>query len=118
MLDPIYGEAIESGRRKAKRWCEAQLRDEGITNAYQTITSIFKLDPQQPQQQKVANNLIRNFDRRRLFRMLLELLVESNLPFHLLDNPRFRGLLEYLNPIGGVTEGYSLKHKNPAFDPS
>src|SRR6266540_1037320 len=98
MPDPIYGEAIESGPLRAEKMCEAQLRDKGIAGAQQSIASIFKLDPQQPQQQKAANAFIRSFDRQRLFHMLLELLIESNLPFHLLDNPRFRGLLEYLSP--------------------
>jgi hypothetical protein len=90
------------GAPEGEKMCEAQQRDEGIANAYHTITSVFKLDPQQTQQQKVANSLIRSFDRQRLFRMLLELLIESNLPFHLLDNPRFRKLLEYLNPSAAL----------------
>ncbi|KAK6843994.1 restless-like transposase [Apiospora arundinis] len=86
------------GAPESEKKCNAQLQDEGITGDHKSITSIFKLDPQQPQQQQFANSLVRSFDRRHLQRILVELIVGSNLPFSFVDNPRFRELLEYLNP--------------------
>jgi hypothetical protein len=58
----------------------------------------FRLNPVQPRDQQIANTIIRSFDRQYLQRLLLKLIVTSNLPFKFVDNRVLHRILEYLNP--------------------
>lgn len=89
------------GAPEGEKKCEAQLQKEGIANQ-RSITSTFKLDLRQSEQQKLANTLIQSFDRHHLQQLLVDFIVSSNLPFSLVDNPRFRNILEYLNLLVAI----------------
>jgi hypothetical protein len=46
----------------------------------------------------MANALIRGFDKQNFHRLLVELIVSTNLPSKFVDNGVFRKIMEYLNP--------------------
>jgi hypothetical protein len=79
-----------------ERKSEAQLESEVIPSQPSIITH-FKLDVSQQQDQQMTNTLIQSFNKQYFHRLLVELIVSTNLPFRLVDNGVFRKLLEYLN---------------------
>jgi hypothetical protein len=84
---------VPEGEKKS----DEQLQFEGIPNQ-PFIASLFNLDVLHQRDQQLANTLIRSFDKQYLYRLLVEFIVSSNLPFALVDNGVFRKILEYLNP--------------------
>jgi hypothetical protein len=48
---------------------------------FQSIAEIFRLDPAKPQEQAIANTIIKDFNRTHFQRLLVEWVVESNLTF-------------------------------------
>jgi hypothetical protein len=79
-----------------------QLHDE---NHHQpSIIAHFRLDPLQPREQQMTNTIIRTFDKQHLQRLLIELIVTSNLPFSFVDNGVLHKILKYLNPFISIRE--------------
>jgi hypothetical protein len=74
-----------------------QLSAEKTVNQPSIITH-FELNSIQPQDQQIINTLILNFNKQYLQRMLLELIITSNLPFNFVDNPVLHKIFKYLNP--------------------
>jgi hypothetical protein len=69
-----------------------------------SIITHFKLNSIQPRDQQIINTLIRNFDKQYLQRMLLELIITSNLSFNFVDNPVLHKIFKYLNPSVRIQE--------------
>jgi hypothetical protein len=63
-----------------------------------SIVDILKLDPAKPREQEIANTLIKSFDRTHFQRLLVEWIIENNLPFQVTESKRLRAIFEYLNP--------------------
>jgi hypothetical protein len=59
---------------------------------------MLNLDPNKPTEQVFANNMIKRFDSSHFQRLLVEWIVDANLPFNTIDNARLRDIFDYLNP--------------------
>jgi hypothetical protein len=82
----------------------AQRKEEGSSNRPRSIVDIFKFDPTKPREQALANEFIKRFDKDQFQRLLVEWIVESNLPFRESENSRLRAIFDYLNPSVDVCQ--------------
>lgn len=64
----------------------------------ESILHHFKLNPDKPHEQSLANTLINNFSREHFQRLVVEWIVDSNLPFSMAGDRKLRAIFEYLNP--------------------
>jgi hypothetical protein len=85
------------GAPDGEKKSEAQVRDEVIPSQ-PSVASLFGLDVSQRRDQQIANTVIRSFDKRYIYRLLIDFIITSNNPFNIVDNIAFRKLMEYLNP--------------------
>jgi hypothetical protein len=89
-----HGVGAPDGQKKEA----AQLNDE--KNVSQpSIMRYFKLNVTERREQQIANTIISGFNKAYFRRLLVELIVTSNLPFAFVNNQIFRKILGYLNPL-------------------
>ena len=91
-----HGLEDPTGRRKRKR-SDSGLGE--ISHKQRRIDDIFKLNANSPREQALINALKLSFNRDRLQRLLINWIVEANLPFRTIEQPRLREALMYLNPL-------------------
>src|SRR5256885_9713519 len=82
---------------------EAELASDAITKNRkstnpESILDYFNLNPENPHEQSFANSLFKNFNREHFQRLVVEWIVDSNLPFSIATDRRLRAIFEYLNP--------------------
>jgi hypothetical protein len=93
-----FMKAHHIGAPDGEKKSEAQIGDEVIPSQ-PSIDSLFSLNVSQQRDQQIANTMIRSFDKRYIYRLLVEFIITSNNPFSIDDNIAFRKLMEYLNPV-------------------
>ena len=76
------------------------------TTRKRSIAQFFKLDANDGKEQAFINRLKEHFDRDVFQSLLLAWITESNVAFRAIEAPRFRRLLDYLNPSIGLTQAY------------
>jgi hypothetical protein len=64
----------------------------------ESILDHFKLNPDNLHEQSLANTLIKKFNREHFQRLVVEWIVDSNLPFSIATDRKLRAIFEYLNP--------------------
>jgi hypothetical protein len=64
----------------------------------QSLFQFLATDPENPRDQAISNKVIRGFDKKHFQRLLLEWIVEENLPFTTVQHEKLRAAFEYLNP--------------------
>jgi hypothetical protein len=95
-LRDVHSLEDPTGRRKRKH-STASLGEP--PDKQQRIDTAFKLNARFPQDQALINALKFAFDRDYFQKLLINWIVESNLPFRTIEHPRLRELLMYLNPL-------------------
>ena len=70
------------------------------------VVDMLKLDASDPKEQAIANALIRRFDRDHFQRLLLEWVVDANIPFRQPEHWRLRRISDYLNPSVAATNAH------------
>lgn len=86
------------GKLKSKAEIEADTKKLKLKANKGSILHHFKLNPEDPTEQRLANALLKGFDKQHFQRLLVEWIVDSNLPFAAAHNQRLRRIFEYLNP--------------------
>jgi hypothetical protein len=84
-------------KSKAELAADAIMKNLKSSNP-ESILNYFKLDPYNLHDQSFANNLIKNFNREQFQRLVVEWIVNSNLPFSIAMDRYLRAIFEYLNP--------------------
>jgi hypothetical protein len=97
-----HGVGAPNGQKKRA----AQLNDEKNVNQ-PFIMKHFKLDVIERRKQQIANIIISGFNKAYFRRLLVELIVISNLFFAFVNNQIFRKILEYLNPLVYLQDAFS-----------
>ena len=94
----LQGHGLEdpTGRRKRKR-SDSSFGE--ISHKQRRISDIFKLNANLPREQALINTLKLSFSRDHLQRLLVNWIIEANLPFRTIEHPRLREALMYLNPL-------------------
>ena len=95
-LRDVHSLEDPTGRRKRKHSTASPGEP---PDKQQRIDTAFKLNAQFPQDQALINALKFAFDRDYFQKLLINWIVESNLPFRTIEHPRLRELLMYLNPL-------------------
>jgi hypothetical protein len=85
-----------TGRRKRKRSGSAF---SDLSSKQRRIDDVFKLNANSPREQAIVNALKLSFSRDHFQKLLVNWIVESNLPFRTIEHPRLRELLMYANPL-------------------
>ena len=85
-----------TGRQKRKRSSSA-ISD--ISSKQRRIDDILKLNTSSPRKQAMVNALKLSFNRNHFQKLLINWIIESNLPFRTIEQPRLRELLIYSNPL-------------------
>ncbi|KAK8120325.1 transposase-like protein [Apiospora kogelbergensis] len=65
---------------------------------FPSIATFLKLDAVDPAQQKVANQIIKMFDRHKFQQLVTEWMVARSIPLSVTEHPELRAVFEYLNP--------------------
>ena len=84
-------------KSKAELASDAITKNRKSTNP-ESILDYFNLNPENPHEQSFANSLFKNFNREHFQRLVVEWIVDSNLPFSIATDRRLRAIFEYLNP--------------------
>ncbi|KAM4061736.1 restless-like transposase [Hirsutella rhossiliensis] len=94
------------------RWTAVSLVDggrrlpKGSTTNKRSIAQFFNLDANDQKEQAFINKLKNQFDKDVFQSLLLAWITESNVAFRAVEAPRFRRLLEYLNPSIALTQAH------------
>jgi hypothetical protein len=78
----------------------------GSTTKKRSIAQFFELDANDGKEQAFINQLKDRFDKNVFQSLLLAWVTESNVAFRAIEAPRFRRLLDYLNPSIGLTQAH------------
>ncbi|KAM4066202.1 hypothetical protein HRG_000341 [Hirsutella rhossiliensis] len=78
----------------------------GTTTKKRSIAQFFELDANDGKEQALINTLKNHFDKNVFQSLLLAWITESNVAFRAIEAPRFRSLLDYLNPSIGLTQSH------------
>ncbi|KAM4067457.1 hypothetical protein HRG_012268 [Hirsutella rhossiliensis] len=78
----------------------------GTTTKKRSIAHFFELDANEGKEQAFINTLKDHFDKNVFQSLLLAWITESNVTFRAIEAPRFRYLLDYLNPSIGLTQAH------------
>ncbi|EJP61520.1 restless-like transposase [Beauveria bassiana ARSEF 2860] len=87
---------------------ERHCRRKGM-KAFASITNLMGLKRSEPNDQALANNLIRRFDQAEFQKLAVNWIVVSQQSFRQVEHPRFRQVFEYLDstvhttPTAGAT---------------
>ena len=94
----LYGHSLEdpTGRHKRKQ-SDSSFGE--ILHKQRRINDIFKLNANSPREQALINALKLSFNRNHLQRLLINWIIEANLPFRTIEHPRLCEALMYLNPL-------------------
>lgn len=65
---------------------------------FPSVATFIDLSAEKPAEQAVINKLIKSFDKKHFQRLLIEWLIEENLPFSTIEHYGLRAIFEYLNP--------------------
>ncbi|KAM0670859.1 hypothetical protein ACQRIU_001254 [Beauveria bassiana] len=99
-----------SGRRRTP------LQTQEGRKAFASITDLIGLKRSEPNDQALANNLIRRFDQAEFQKLVVNWIVESQQSFRQVEHPRLRQIFEYLNPaflLGKLEDAKSRIETHP-----
>ncbi|KAK8013613.1 restless-like transposase [Apiospora marii] len=82
----------------------------GSKRKHGNIAGFMNLDLADPKDQAVANRLIKGFDRSHFQRLIVNWIVDSQLSFRAVENPRLRAVFEYLNPAVTIQQAHISRH--------
>jgi len=82
----------------------------GSKRKHGNIAGFTNLDLADPKDQAVANRLIKGFDRSHFQRLIVNWIVDSQLSFRAVENPRLRAVFEYLNPAVTIQQAHISRH--------
>ncbi|OAA38788.1 ABC transporter [Cordyceps fumosorosea ARSEF 2679] len=89
-----------SGRRRTP------LQTKEGRKAFASITDLMGLKRLEPNDQALANNLIRRFDQAEFQKLVVNWIVESQQSFRQVEHPRLRQIFEYLNPAVRIKDAH------------
>jgi hypothetical protein len=95
-LHEVHSLEDPTGRRKRKRSTASPAE---IPDKQRRIDALFKPNAESPRDQALVNALRLAFDRNHFQKLLINWLIESNLPFRTIGHPRLREIFTYLNPL-------------------
>ncbi|KAM4066195.1 hypothetical protein HRG_012061 [Hirsutella rhossiliensis] len=109
-----YTKSQRAGKLKSWIWrfgFDIEHQDNGDNRLW-----FFELDANDGKEQALINTLKNHFDKNVFQSLLLAWITESNVAFRAIEAPRFRSLLDYLNPSIGLTQSHdSHDHSVQAF---
>jgi hypothetical protein len=92
------------------RWDPSQRRsppsEKKGKRAYPSVMDTMGLIRSSPRDQAVANKLIKSFDRDHFHTLCVNWVVDAQLSFRAIENPRLRLIFEYLNPSVEVQDAH------------
>ena len=94
-LHDVHNLDDPTGKRKRKRSEESPL----LPAKQRKIDNMFTLDACQLKNQAFVNMLKTNFVKERFQQLLINWIIDANLPFRTLEHPRLRETFEYANPL-------------------
>ncbi|KAJ3578354.1 hypothetical protein NPX13_g2213 [Xylaria arbuscula] len=78
---------------------KAQRKAEKIHNVkQQSLHRFLSSHPENPRDQAITNSFLKNFNKETFHRLLLEWIIEENLPFTTVQHRKLRAAFEYFNP--------------------
>ncbi|KAM4058211.1 transposase-like protein [Hirsutella rhossiliensis] len=99
-----YTKSQRAGKLKSWIWrfgFDIEHQDNGDNRLW-----FFELDANDGKEQALINTLKNHFDKNVFQSLLLAWITESNVAFRAIEAPRFRSLLDYLNPSIGLTQSH------------
>jgi hypothetical protein len=91
--DPTGRRPVPSAKKGGKR-------------QFVSAADFWKLNRNDPNDQTMANSMIKRFDRGRFQQMVVNWVIDSNLSFLQAENERLRAIFEYLNPSVAITDSH------------
>ncbi|KAM4061276.1 transposase-like protein [Hirsutella rhossiliensis] len=101
-----FGFDIEHQANVDNRLWVCRRLPKGSTTNKRSIAQFFNLDANDQKEQAFINKLKNQFDKDVFQSLLLAWITESNVAFRAVEAPRFRRLLEYLNPSIALTQAH------------
>ena len=100
----IHGTWDPSGKRSAPS------NNKGGQREFASIADFFSMNRNTAADQAIANKMIQSFDTKRFQQLMVNWIVDSNLPFSAAENPRLRAVLDYLSPQIRIRNGHISHH--------
>ena len=100
----VHGIWDLSGKRPAPS------NDKGGKREFASVADFFSLDRHTATDRAVANKMIQSFDTKHFQQLVVNWIVDSNLPFRTAENPRLRAVFDYLSPQIRIRNGHISHH--------